>query len=124
MAKLTIWVGVLLVAVAVGFWLAAGRVESAALHPAGLGVLLVVCGLLANTENAKKRMLWMHIAVTLGLIGFLLPLVRTILQVVKGTLSTATSLALGERFATILLCLVFVGLCVRSFIAARRARTA
>ena len=28
-------------------------------------------GLLANTEDTRKRMLFMHIAVTLGLLGFL-----------------------------------------------------
>ena len=64
MAKLTMVFGALLLVVSVGFWGAMGRAELAALHPAGLGVLLILCGVLANTENSKRRMLWMHLAVT------------------------------------------------------------
>jgi hypothetical protein len=121
MAKLTIWFGVLIAAISVGFWLAMGRTEMAALHPAGVGVLLVIAGVLANTENSKQRMLWMHIAVTLGLIGFLITGIRAAISVVKGI---AAMMAFEERVAIALVCLVYVGLCVRSFIAARKARTA
>jgi len=124
MARLTIGFGVLLAAVSVGFWVAMGRADSAALHPAGLGVVLIVCGLLANTENAKRRMLWMHIAVTVGLLGFLITGVRAAIEAVKGTAMVVKPLAFEERVAAALICLVFVGLCVRSFIAARRSRSA
>ena len=123
MAKLTIVFGVVLTLVSVGFWIATGRVETAALHPAGLGVLLALCGWLANTENAKRRMLWMHIAVTLGLVGFLITGIRAVIQVVKGT-TAVNPAAFAERVVVALICLVFVALCVRSFISARRARTA
>jgi len=121
MAKMTIGFGVLLVAISLGFWAAMGRTEMAALHPAGIGVLLLLCGALANTENTKQRMIWMHIAVTLGLIGFLITGIRAVLQVAHGT---AVGLAFDERAVVALVCLAFVGLCVRSFISARRARTA
>jgi hypothetical protein len=121
MAKMTMVFGFLLVAISLGFWAALGRTDMAALHPAGVGVLLLVCGALANTENAKRRMLWMHIAVTLGLIGFLITGIRAIIQIAHGT---AVGLAFDERAVVALVCLAFVGLCVRSFISARRARTA
>jgi hypothetical protein len=121
MAKLTIVFGVLLAVVGVGFWIATGRVETAALHPAGLGLLLALCGLLANTENSKRRMLWMHIAAMLGLLGFLITGVRAVIQVVKGT-TAVNPAAFDERVVVALLCLAFVGSCVRSFIAARRGR--
>ncbi len=124
MAKLTMVFGGLLVVVSVGFWIAMARAESAALHPAGLGVLLVLCGMLANTENARRRMLWMHLAVTVGLIGFLITGIRAALQIVKGTAMTGNVLAFEERVVVALLCGVFVALCVRSFISARRARAA
>jgi hypothetical protein len=113
----------LLVVVSVGFWIATGRAEIAALHPAGLGVLLAICGWLANTENSKRRMLWMHIAVTFGLVGFLITGVRAVIQAVKGT-TAVNPAAFDERVVAALICLTFVALCVRSFIAARRARTA
>lgn len=123
MAKLTMVFGVLLVVVSLGFWVAMGRVDSAALHPAGLGVLLVLCGALANTENSKRRMLWMHLAVTVGLVGFLITGVRAVIQVVKGT-TAVNPAAFEERAVVALICLLFVALCVRSFISARRSRVA
>jgi hypothetical protein len=122
LAKLTIWFGVLLAAVSLGFWIAIGRTETAALHPAGVGILLLLCGALANTENPKKRMLWMHIAVTFGLIGFLITGIRAAIELAKGTAMSINPLGFEERVVVALICLVYVALCVRSFIAARRAR--
>jgi hypothetical protein len=124
MAKLTMAFGVVLIVVSLGFWLALGRAEMAALHPAGIGVLLLICGALANTENPKKRMLWMHIAVTLGLIGFLTTGIRAVIELVKGTAFTVNPLGFDERALVAVICGVFVAMCVRSFIAARRGRLA
>jgi len=121
MAKLTVAIGALVVLISVGFWLELGR-ETAALHPAGIGVLLVVCGALAMTENVKRRMLWMHIAVTLGLISLLTTGVRAGIAVVKGTTGVNPG-GFEERVVIALVSLAYVVLCVRSFIAARKART-
>lgn len=121
MAKLTLVFGILLVAISAGFWFATGRTETAALHPAGIGLVLVLSGLLANTENVKRRMVWMHIAVTFGLIGFLITGIRAGLTLLRGTMAENV-LGFDERVAISLVCLVFVALCVRSFIAARRTR--
>ena len=123
MTKLTVVVGVLLVLISAGFWLGMGK-ETAALHPAGIGALLGVCGLLANTENAKRRMLWMHIAVMLGLIGLLTTGIRAAIEAAKGTAMTVNPAGFEERVVIALVCLAYVLLCVRSFISARRARTA
>ena len=122
MAKLTIWFGVLLAVVSLGFWIAMGRTETAALHPAGVGLLLILCGALANTDNPKKRMLWMHIAVTFGLIGFLITGIRAAIELAKGTAMSINPAGFEERVVVALICLVYVALCVRSFIAARRSR--
>jgi hypothetical protein len=123
MAKLTMFFGVLLIVISVGFWMATGRTEMATLHPAGVGLILLVSGSLANSEDAKKRMLWMHIAVTFGLIGFLITGIRAVVTAVHGSAAIAADpLAFDERAVVALVCLVFVALCVRSFIAARRAR--
>jgi hypothetical protein len=110
--------------VSLGFWLALGRTEIAALHPAGIGILLILSGALANTENPKKRMLWMHIAVTLGLIGFLTTGIRAGIALAKGTAMSINPLGFEERTAIAVICLVYVALCVRSFITARRGRVA
>ncbi len=116
MAKLTMVFGVLLIAVGAGAYFAGGHG-----HAAMLGVVLLICGVLANTENPKQRMLWMHIAVTLGLIGFLFPGITGLMDLHKaGKNMTEVEL----RLVTSAICLVFTALCVRSFIAARRARVA
>jgi hypothetical protein len=122
MAKLTMVFGALLVAISICFWLSMGMAQTAALHPAGIGVLLILSGVLANTENAKRRMLWMHIAVTLGLIGFLTTGIRAAIELSHGLASIVNRAAFYERILIALVCLIFVALCVRSFIAARRSR--
>jgi hypothetical protein len=123
-AKLTIFFGILIAAVSLGFYFAINPHETAALHPAGIGLLLILCGTLANTENPKRRMLWMHIAVTLGLISLLTTGIRAIISLAKGTALTINPAGFEERVTIALISLVYVILCVRSFIAARRARTA
>jgi hypothetical protein len=107
-----------------------------ALIPVVLGVLLILLGLVANTEDVKRRMVAMHIAVTVGLLGFLgtipglIAMVGFVIgthqetaneRIEVGTLSVH-KLAAEVQSATSILCLIFVLLCVRSFIAARRAR--
>lgn len=121
MAKMTMVFGALLVAISLCFWLVMGTAQTAALHPAGIGVLLILSGALANTENAKRRMLWMHIAVTLGLIGFLTTGIRATLELAHGFSSITNVAGFYERVVIALVCLIFVALCVRSFIAARRS---
>ncbi len=123
MAKTTIGFGVALGLLgAIGFYFT-GHTHPTALIPTWFGCTLMVCGGLAMTEDAKRRMLWMHIAVTVGLFGFAFPG----LMAVKAWVSAhggalARPAATGEQAAMAVVCLVFVAMCVRSFIAARRAR--
>ena len=85
---------------------------------------LVIFGALANSENADKRKLYMHIAVTIGLVGFLFPGFMAVKGLVKAH-ADQTLLAypakVHEQLLMSILCLIFVLLCVRSFIAARRS---
>src|ERR1035437_4132618 len=71
MAKLTIWFGVVLIVLGAWGFIGTGSAHPTALMPCYFGLAMVVAGLLANTEDAKRRMLWMHVAVTVGLLGFL-----------------------------------------------------
>ncbi len=76
MARFTRVFGTVLVVLGAVYFVMTGSAHPTALIPAYFGVVLFVCGLLANTEDAKRRMLWMHIAVTVGLLGFLFPAIR------------------------------------------------
>jgi len=123
MAKLTIGFAVVLIAVGIWGYGMTGSIHPTALIPAYFGVVLGVCGVLARTENPKKRMVWMHIAVTVGLLGFLGTVAAVIdaVRMLRGTVFPHP-IAVEEKAAMALVCLVFVVLCVRSFIAARQAR--
>jgi hypothetical protein len=108
--------GALLIALGVAFW----AVTSAptALIPAAFGVLLTICGVIAR--NTKLRMHAMHGAALLGLLGAAFPLVRALPKLEQGNYGAAVI----EQLLMAVLSLIFLVLCVRSFIAARRARKA
>ena len=123
MAKLTIVFGVVLVLVGVAGFVLTGSNHPTALIPSLIGVILAVAGGLANTEDAKKRMMWMHIAVVVGLLGFLgtLKSAFDVMKLAKGA-DLPHPIAIEEKATTCLVCLIFVAFCVRSFIEARRTR--
>ena len=124
MAKLTIVFGILLIILGVTGYVYTGSAHPTALIPAGAGILFILFGVLASSDNAKKRMLWMHISVTVALLLFL-SLIGSDIDVIR--LSRGVSFpypaAVIEKSATSLLSLLYVLFCVRSFIAARRLRT-
>ena len=124
MAKLTIVFGILLILVGVAGFVATGSSHPTALIPAGSGLLFILFGVMANSENPKKRMLWMHIAVTVALLLFLGTIGADIdvIRMSRGT-EFPHPIAVLEKAGMSFLCLLFVAFCVRSFIAARRLRT-
>lgn len=125
MAKITVLLGVLLLLIAgIGF-VATGSQQPTALIPGAAGLLFVVFGLLGNSPDPKRRMLWMHVAVTIALLLFLGTIKADIdvIRLSRGT-TLAHPVAVEEKAAMSLFCLLYVLFGVRSFIAARRARLA
>jgi hypothetical protein len=121
MSPVAIVFGVILIVVGVVGYVATDQVSWTALIPAFFGVVLLPLGLLARKENLRKHA--MHLAAAVGLLGFL--------GSVSGLVGLATLLVGGEverpaaaisRSIMAVTCAVFVGLCVKSFINARRAR--
>jgi membrane-bound ClpP family serine protease len=110
--------GVVLIVLGVVGYIATDREHPTALIPAALGLLLIVLGLMARRE--KLRMHAMHGAVLVGLIGLVGGGVRAVQALTSGT--EIKPWALGMNIAMALICAVFVGLCVMSFIDARRRR--
>ena len=141
MYKITILFGVLLIATGLTGYVGTGSEQKTALIPAGFGVILLICGLLAANES--RRMMAMHIAVLIGLLGALgstislfTPLFRED-QSETGLIEKLVTFipdlfrqagngeaAVISKLVTLILCVVFVGLCIRSFIQARKAREA
>ncbi len=121
MANTTIGFGIVLIVLGLGGYFGSDRVSLTALIPAAFGLLLVIFGALARDE--KRRKMAMHIAVTIGLLGFL--------GTVSGLLQLPTLLSGGvvERPGAVVsksimavLMAIYVGMCVKSFIDARRRR--
>ena len=124
MAKITVFFASVLVVLGVAVFIATGSHAPTALIPTYFGIVLGILGMLANTDNSKRRMLFMHIAVTVGLLGFLFPGIRAagdILKLIHNQVVLRPA-AMWEELAMAVICLIFVLICVRSFIAARRAR--
>jgi uncharacterized membrane protein len=125
MGKLTLVFGLILVVIGVSGYFDTGAAHPTALIPAYIGGVLAVCGFLAITEDAKRRMLWMHVAVTVGALGFLFTMMGLIdmIRMAFGTVFPHP-VAVIEKAGTCVVCLIFVAFCVRSFVNARRARLA
>ena len=120
MPFVTIGYGVILTAVGIVGYFATGQVSITALIPTFLGVPVVICGVLARNERLLKHA--MHGAVLFALLG-LLGTVRSpakLPALFDGTAERPA--ATVAQVLTLLSSSVFVGLSVRSFIAARRAR--
>ena len=124
MAKTTLIFATILILLGASIFIATGSHAPTALIPAFFGIVFGLLGLLANTNNNKRRMLFMHIAVTIGLMGFLFPGIRAAGDIFKLLRHQAVlrPIAMWEEIAMSLICLVFVLLSVRSFISARRTR--
>lgn len=91
-----------------------------ALIPIGFGVLFLICGLVARKEPLRKHA--MHAAAAVALLGFLpsAPGLLGIPALLAGEAARPAAVVLRSIMAV--LCLGFLAVAVRSFVAARRER--
>ncbi len=123
MQRLTVLVGIILVAIGAAGYFGAASAKGSPLAIAGVGSVLIVCGWAAANERA--RMHAMHGAVLAGLIGMIVGMVGVLKSDPAMGLETVAASAGANRWpasVTALVCGVYVVLCVRSFVMARRAR--
>lgn len=121
MANTTLGFGILLLVLGVAGYAASGGASLTALIPAALGLLLLLLGLVAR--DPARRKFAMHIAVVVGLIGFLGSLPGLLkLPALLGGQPVARPAAVLAQSLMAALTGVFVALCVRSFVLARRSR--
>ena len=123
MARLTILFGIILVLLGVLTYMGTGSQFPTSLIPAIFGVLLAILGFLSRTTDLKRRALFMHIAVTVGLLGFL-GTAKSIVDYIRMKQGVQFKLptAVDEKAAMAVLLLIFTLLCVRNFVQSRRAR--
>ena len=117
MATTTRYFGLILIVLGIASYMLTGRTSVTALIPAAFGAVLVICALIARSENARRHA--MHAAVAVGLIGALAALGRGVPAAMAG--DAMRPAVLSQLIMGVLL-LIYVALGVQSFIAARRAR--
>lgn len=118
MSTISIFFGILLNVVGLVGFFGTGAAHPTALIPCGLGLLLILCGLLARIE--KIRMHVMHVAVLVGLLGFGATVTSygMLFAVLKQTAGDKTNSSIA-KMATALICGLFVARCIQSFVEAR-----
>jgi hypothetical protein len=124
MAKTAILFGALLILLGIFGFAMSGFHAVTALIPAFVGLPIAICGAIALNPAARKHA--MHAAAalaTLGLIGDAVMVVKGLITLAGGN-ELARPVAFAMQCIMLLLLGIFVGLCVRSFIEARRAREA
>jgi hypothetical protein len=101
-----------------------GKVSPTALIPLFFGVALVLCAVIVMFKESLRKHV-MHLAAMIGLVGVIGGLMPAYRQVFVKNLNFDPS-ARGVMYGLLMsaICLLFVGLCVTSFIAARKARKA
>jgi hypothetical protein len=119
MSSLSVWVGVLLIALGVGGYVMTSMVSLTALIPALFGV--VIAGLGAWGRDAARRKTAMHAAMGIALVG-ILGSIRGLIAL-PGLLAGGTvarPAAVYSQAAMAIVLIVYLAMGVRSFIAARR----
>jgi len=122
MIKLTLTFGAIEILLGLVAFLGTGRAHFTALIPAAFGLLLVVAGLVARKDSLRKHA--MHGAAMVALLGA----AGTFSSILKiNSLLSGTAerpVAVVTQLIFFVLSVTFLVLCVRSFIAAKKARQA
>ena len=122
MPRITVGFSLAYIAIGLAGFFLTGAVHKTALIPAVIGAILLVLGLLANKENLRMHVT--HAALLVGLLAFL-GTARGLAKLPAAFAGTAERPgAVYAQAATAVLSLIYLAFGVRSFIAARRARSA
>lgn len=119
---LALAIGAVLVVVGVVAYVVSGTSSLTAFIPSLIGLLLLVCGLLAGRESLRRHAMHASAVVALvGLLGSLMNAVR-IGEVVAGTAERPAAIISSLIMAVLLL--IYLVAAIRSFVQARRERLA
>lgn len=123
MPKISVIFGSALSLLGIAAFVTTGSTHFTALIPVIFGVPILLSGVLANAMPALRKHL-MHVAAVFGLLGTLGGLgmgLPKLGMLIAGT-ATRGGFAIYVQLAMGVISLIFLLLCVNSFIAARRAR--
>lgn len=119
MPPLAIGFGALLTIVGIAFYFASAHHAPTSLIPVGFGVLLLILGVIGRRGD-KARKHSMHLAAVVSLIGTVGGFFMAWKPPAEG--KPKSQLAVTEQVILGALCAIFLILCIKSFIDARRNR--
>lgn len=121
MPRTAVLIGTLLTLLGIVSFLLSGFQSWTALIPAGFGIILVALGFVARQEKSRRDA--MHAAAGVGLIGLLGSVSGFVklFRLLQGDEGLRPAAVISQSIMFVL-CTVFVGLAVSSFIDARRKR--
>jgi hypothetical protein len=124
MAKVTLAFAALLIVLGLVSFFGTGSQHPTALIPTWFGLALGVFGFLAISPSEARRKLFLPINVTIGLLGFLGAAWRALQSYghARSEGVAPDAIALGAQVTMAGLLLIYVAMCVKSFIDARRSR--
>jgi hypothetical protein len=114
MPKLSLSIGILLTIIGLAGYIMSGMASITAAIPAFFGLPMALFGLVAGMKEDLRKHL-MHASVIVALLGF----IAMSAELIRRFDSLTVNPAVISMIVTGLLCLIFVVLAVRSFIAAR-----
>lgn len=116
MARTSMIIGALLVALGVGAYYGTSQASLTALIPAAFGLPIVLLGMVALGQRFRKHA--MHAAALVGIVGFLVT-ISGLVDLLRLVLAQPALLA---KSAMAILCGCHAGLALKSFIDARRRK--
>jgi drug/metabolite transporter (DMT)-like permease len=122
MTTVTLVFGIVLVVLGVGGYAVTGGTSLTALIPAAFGIVMAVLGWFGRNEKLRRHL--MHAAAVLGLVGF-----AATARGIGGALTLLSGGEVSRPEASVvqalmaIVCAVYLGFAVRSFILARRRTT-
>jgi hypothetical protein len=122
MTVVTLVVGAALTLAGIAGYAVSGAASITALIPSAVGVLLLICGLLARQQKLHRHAIHAALLVAvLGLLGSIMNVVR-IGELFAGTAERPAAVVLSTVLFVILA--IYIALGIRSFLTARRWRAA
>lgn len=118
MANIAVSFGITLLVLGIAGYFGTGQVSLTALIPAAFGLLLLILGVIARDPNKRKHA--MHAAAVVSVVG-IAGSARGLVNLLTGDLGSRPNATIAQAVMAILMS-IFLALCIRSFIAARRSR--
>jgi hypothetical protein len=117
MSNIAVAFGALLMVLGIAGYFGSNMVSLTALIPTAFGLVLLIMGVIARDPGKRKHA--MHGAAMVGLLGFA-GSVSGLVKVISGDLGPRPNAAIAQAVMAVMMA-IFVVLCVRSFINARRS---